>query len=193
MSAIKSSVQPLYDELKGVNAKAAGRFLKSASREGLSDAKLAKVVNRVKDKYFEDVVRVVQKTQIVKRFAKNGKEGKKTYAELVTNNFEVRKSDVPQGMTLQQYIEQVKDENMNALFDDYTYEVIESKTLPALEFHVDLLKGKTSTFASTAIPKVRITPAIPGRVSTVPNMPMAPKRRSRFTSNAMLATTPLKR
>ena len=50
--------------------------------------------------------------------------------------------------------------------------------------------SKINTFASTAIPTVKITPAIPGNVKVAPIMVNNPKSINRLEIKAILATTP---
>ena len=49
------------------------------------------------------------------------------------------------------------------------------------------------TLASTAMPMVRMMPAMPGSVSTKLNIAIAPKRMTMFTSRPTNATMPAKR
>jgi hypothetical protein len=50
-----------------------------------------------------------------------------------------------------------------------------------------------STFASTAIPMVRIMPAMPGSEKVKPNMAITPKRIMPFTARPNSATIPAMR
>ena len=54
-------------------------------------------------------------------------------------------------------------------------------------------RSKTSTLASMARPMVRMTPAMPGRVSTKLKLAIMPKSRTMLMTSAMLASTPAKR
>ena len=53
-----------------------------------------------------------------------------------------------------------------------------------------LIRSKMRTFASTPIPIVRMTPAIPGRVRVAAKYAIAPIRMSRFSTRAMTALIP---
>ena len=55
------------------------------------------------------------------------------------------------------------------------------------------IRSKIRTLASTAIPIVRSTPAMPGRVRVVPMEHMTPSRMMIFVSSAISATKPAKR
>ena len=44
--------------------------------------------------------------------------------------------------------------------------------------------------ASTAVPNVNTIPAIPGNVKTAPKLAKIPNKKSKFTSNAILAYQP---
>ena len=43
------------------------------------------------------------------------------------------------------------------------------------------------------MPSVKMIPAMPGKVTTVPNNPIDPNNRMKFTNNAKFATTPATR
>ena len=53
--------------------------------------------------------------------------------------------------------------------------------------------SKIRTLASTAMPMVRITPAMPGSVKTAPMALMNPSTSTRFSMRAMLAMAPAAR
>ena len=50
-----------------------------------------------------------------------------------------------------------------------------------------------STFASTAMPMVRIKPAMPGRENEKPNMAITPNRSTALIARATMATRPASR
>ena len=55
------------------------------------------------------------------------------------------------------------------------------------------MRSKTRTFESTAMPIVRMNPAIPGRVSVASNRAMAAARSSALRMSAKIAFQPARR
>ena len=53
-----------------------------------------------------------------------------------------------------------------------------------------LIRSKIKTFASTAIPTVKIIPAIPGKVNVASNKVRIPINKKRFETSAKLAINP---
>ena len=66
-----------------------------------------------------------------------------------------------------------------------------ANVLPA--FSSSRMRSKTSTLASTAMPRVRMIPAMPGMVIVAPNAAIAPRMSTTLTASAATAITPARK